>query len=97
MSEDYNLPGKPLRLHEFDLIEFARELYDKNVKFTDGRRVGEVVIDGVPQFIGLSEAQKEVVDSEARFKVLAAGRRFGKSKLCVLLALAALMQPNRLR
>tara|TARA_R100001086_G_scaffold242322_1_gene169934 strand:+ start:4659 stop:6212 length:1554 start_codon:yes stop_codon:yes gene_type:complete len=96
MSEDYNLPGKPLRLHEFDFIEFARELYDKNIKFTDGRRVGEVVIDGVPQFIGLSEAQTEVVESEARFKVLAAGRRFGKSKLCVLLALAALMQPNRL-
>ena len=78
MSEDYNLPGKPLRLHEFDFIEFAKELYDKNIKFTDGRRVGEVVINGVPQFIGLSEAQKEVVDSEARFKVLAAGRRFGK-------------------
>ena len=93
---DYNLPGKPLRLHEFDFMKFAKELYDKNIKFTDGRRVGEVVIDGVPQFIGMSDGQKEVVESEARFKVLAAGRRFGKSKLCVLLALATIMQPNRL-
>lgn len=75
---DYNLPGKPLRLHEFDFISFSKELYDKNIKFTDGRRVGEVVIDGVPQFIGLSAGQKEVIESEARFKVLAAGRRFGK-------------------
>lgn len=95
MSE-YNLPGKPLRLHEFDFMEFTKGLYDRGIKFTDGRRVGEVVIDGVPQFIGLSEGQKEVIENPARFKVLAAGRRFGKSKLCVLLALAALMQPNRL-
>lgn len=94
--QDYNLPGKPLRLHEFDFMAFSRELYDKNIKFTDGRRIGEVVIAGIPQFIGLSDAQKVVIESEARFKVLAAGRRFGKSKLCVLLALAALLQPNRL-
>ena len=96
MSEECNLPGKPLRLHMFDFIAFARELHDKNIKFTDGRRVGEVVIDGIPTFIGLSKGQEEVISSEARFKVLAAGRRFGKTKLCVLLALAALLQPNRL-
>lgn len=93
---DYNLPGKPLRLHEFDFIKFTKELYDKNIKFTDGRRVGEVVIDGVPQFIGLSDGQQEVIHSETRFKVLAAGRRFGKTKVCALLALASLIQPNRL-
>lgn len=96
MSEECNLPGKPLRLHQFDFIEFARELYEKGVKFTDGRRVGEVVIDGLPQFIGFSDGQIEVIESEARFKVLAAGRRFGKTKLCVALALATLLQPNRL-
>lgn len=96
MSEQYNLPGKPLRLQEFDFISFTKELYDKNIKFTDGRRVGEVIIDGVPQFIGLSEGQQEVVSSPARFKVLAAGRRFGKTKICVLLALAAMIMPNRL-
>jgi len=96
MSDEYNLPGKPLRLQEFDFISFTKELYDKNIKFTDGRRVGEVIIDGVPQFIGLSQGQQEVVASQARFKVLAAGRRFGKTKICVLLALAAMMMPNRL-
>lgn len=96
MSEEYNLPGKPLRLHEFDFISFTRELYEKGIKFTDGRRVGEVVVDGIPEFIGLSDFQLEVIESEARFKVLAAGRRAGKTKLCVILALATLLQPNRL-
>lgn len=95
MSE-YNLPGKPLRLHEFDFLSFTKELYDKNIKFTDGRRIGELVIDGIPQFIGLSDFQLEVIQSEARFKVLAAGRRGGKTKLCVIIALATLLQPNRL-
>ena len=95
MSE-YNLPGKPLRLHEFDFLGFTKELYDKNIKFTDGRRVGELIIEGAPQFIGLSDFQLEVIESEARFKVLAAGRRAGKTKLCVIMALATLLQPNRL-
>lgn len=94
--EEVNLPGKPLRLHEFDFISFVRTLYDKGIKFTDGRRVGEAVIDGVPQFIGLSEIQKEIVESPARFKVFAGGRRAGKTKLAALLVLAALLQPNRL-
>lgn len=93
---DYNLPGKPLRLHEFDFINFTKILYDKGVKFTNGKRVGEDIVDGVPQFIGLSEGQKEVISHESRFKVLAAGRRFGKSVTCTVMALAALFQPNRL-
>lgn len=95
MSE-YNLPGKPLRLHEFDFISFTRHLYDKGIKFTNGKRVGELTIDGIPTFVGLSPGQLEVIEDEARFKVLAAGRRYGKTITCVLLALATLMQPNRL-
>lgn len=95
MSE-YNLPGKPLRLHEFDFINFTKNLYDKGIKFTNGKRIGEDIVDGVPRFIGLSDFQLEVMTHEARFKVLAAGRRAGKTVSCTLLALAALFQPNRL-
>ena len=95
MSE-FNLPGQPLRLHEFDFMEFTRELHEKGIKFTTGNKVGEVAVEGTPRFIGISEGQKQVIESEARFKVLAAGRRFGKTATCVLLALAALLQPDRL-
>lgn len=85
----------PLALHELNFISFSKMLYDKGVRFTDGRKVGEIMTEAGPKFIGLSEGQQEVLASTARFKVLAAGRRFGKSKLCALMALAALMQPNR--
>lgn len=41
----------------------------------------------------LHESQREIFDHEARFKVVAAGRRFGKSYLaCVMLILMALME-----
>ena len=39
---------------------------------------------------GLSIPQREVYDSGARFKMLCSGRRFGKTHLCSLPALAAL-------
>lgn len=39
----------------------------------------------------LHEAQKLVRDSDARFKVVAAGRRFGKSRLAMLLCLEVLL------
>jgi hypothetical protein len=95
MSE-YNLPGKPLRLHEFDFLNFTKNLYDKGIKFSNGKRVGEDIQEGKAAFIGLSAGQLEVLSYDARFKVLAAGRRYGKTVSCVLLALAALLQPNRL-
>lgn len=42
---------------------------------------------------GLHDAQLEIFNDAARFKVVAAGRRFGKSYLaCVMLILAALME-----
>ena len=95
MSE-FNLPGKPLRLHEFDFMNFTQNLYDKGIKFTNGKRVGEDIVDGLPTFIGVSDGQLEMLSYNARFKVLAAGRRYGKTVSCVLMALAALLQPNRL-
>lgn len=93
---DYNLPGRPLRLHEFDFMSFTKDLYDRGIKFTNGKRIGELTIDGQSSFVGLSPGQLEVIENEARFKILAAGRRFGKSATCTLLALATLLQPNRL-
>lgn len=86
---------KPLRLHNMNFLSFSKMLYDKGVRFTDGRKVGEIMTAEGPKFIGLSEGQLKVLQSNARFKVLAAGRRFGKSKLCALMALAALLEPNR--
>ena len=47
---------------------------------------GEIELD-----FGVHDAQREIYNSQARFKVVAAGRRFGKSFLaCVTLLLAAL-------
>lgn len=86
---------EPLALHDLDFMAFSKTLYDKGVRFTDGRRVGEVMIDGYAKFIGLHDSQQVVLKSRARFKVLAAGRRFGKTKLCALMAIATLLQPNR--
>jgi hypothetical protein len=52
--------------------------------------VGEVELD-----FGLHEAQRQIYNSQARFKVVAAGRRFGKSYLaCVTLLLEALLDTH---
>lgn len=86
---------EPLALHKMNFLAFSKKLYDKGVRFSDGRKVGEIMTADGPKFIGLSDGQKQVLASPARFKVLAAGRRFGKSKLCALMATAALLEPNR--
>src|SRR5271166_138589 len=43
----------------------------------------------------LHDTQMQVINSRARFKVLACGRRWGKSMLCSLIAAAVFMQPGR--
>lgn len=88
--------GQPLRLHELDIQGLAEELYTQNIRWKNGKRIGELRDeDNNPYFVGLHEGQKKITNSHARFKVVACGRRFGKTAVATLVALAAFFQPNR--
>mgnify|MGYP006421578655 CR=1 FL=1 len=97
MGEGKNIQsGQPLRLHELNIQSLAEELYNKQIRFKNGKTVGALYDDNdKPYFVGMHEGQRKVVKSPARFKVVAAGRRYGKTAVAVLTALAALFQPNR--
>lgn len=82
--QDINVEGKPLRLHELNIEALAKWLHDNKVRTTQGKTIQL-----------LHESHKEIVNDPARYKVLAAGRRFGKSLICAIMALSALMQVNR--
>ena len=49
----------------------------------------------VPKLPGLHEAQQNVADSEARWKILCAGRRFGKTRLGVQLCIETALAGGR--
>lgn len=83
-QEKFNTEGKPLRLHELNIEALAKWLNENKIRTTQGKQIQL-----------LHEAHKEIVNDEARYKVLAAGRRFGKSLVSSLISLAALMQVNR--
>jgi len=87
--------GRPLRLHDLNIQELARELYDQNIRWKNGKRIGELIVDGESTFKGLHDDQQKIVNSPARFKVAAWGRRGGKTGCAALIALAAVFQPNR--
>lgn len=88
--------GQPLRLHELNIQSLAEELYNQGIRFKNGKRVGALYDENrEPYFVGLHKGQRQVVENAARFKVIAAGRRYGKSAVATLTALAALFQPNR--
>ena len=97
MDKNYTVEsGQPLRLHELDIQGLDKQLYDLNIRWKNGKRVGELKLpDGTSVFQGLHEGQQKIVDSEARFKVVACGRRFGKTAVAALVALAAIFQQNR--
>ncbi len=76
--------GKPLRIHELDIEALAQYLMQKKVRTSQGKLI-----------VPLHEGHKEVLLDPARFKVLACGRRWGKTLLTSLIALAVLMQMNR--
>jgi len=80
----YNAEGSPLRIHELNIEGLARWLNDKKVRTTQGKLIQP-----------LHNGHLEVIKDPARFKVLACGRRWGKTLLTSLTALAVLMQPNR--
>ena len=80
----YNTEGKPLRIHELNIEALAQWLHDNKVRTVQGKLIQP-----------LHEGHVEVVTDPARFKVLACGRRWGKTLLTSLMALAVLMQMNR--
>ena len=76
--------GKPLRIHDLDIKSLADYLHAKKIRTTQGKVIQP-----------LHEGHLEVLNDEARFKVLACGRRWGKTLLASLMALSVLMQMNR--
>lgn len=81
---NYNIEGKPLRIHELDIESLAKYLYDNKVRTTQGKLIQP-----------LHEGHLEVLRDPARFKALACGRRWGKTLLTSLIALSVLFQMNR--
>jgi hypothetical protein len=76
--------GKPLRIHDLDIEAMAKYLMEKKVRTSQGKLI-----------VPLHGGHKEVLRDPARFKVLACGRRWGKTLLTSLIALSVLMQMNR--
>ena len=70
----------------------SKEQYE-TYKFTEGRGGEEQEYQF--QMPALHGAQKQVADSEARWKILCAGRRFGKSRLGVTLTLRMALAGKR--
>lgn len=83
-KEETNVEGKPLRVHELDVQALARYLNENKVRTSQGKIIQP-----------LHDGHIEVVSDPGRFKVLACGRRWGKSLVTVLMALSVLMQPSR--
>jgi len=81
---EYNVEGKPIRLHELDIEALAGYLMENKVRTTQGKLI-----------MPLHEGHLEVLGDPARYKVLACGRRWGKTLITSLIALAVLMQTNR--
>lgn len=79
-----NQEGKPLRIHELDVEALANWLHENKVRTTQGKLIQP-----------LHEGHRVVLNDIARFKVLACGRRWGKTLITSLMAMAVLMQMRR--
>jgi len=75
--------GEPLKIHTLNVEGLVDEFYKNNIK-TDSSKIRP-----------LHPAQLEIVRDSGRFKVVACGRRFGKSLLCAFIASTVAMQPGR--
>lgn len=76
--------GKPLRISDLDIRALAQYLHDEGVRTTQGKLIQP-----------LHDAHLEIINDDARYKVVAAGRRFGKTWVCALIGLSILMQMSR--
>lgn len=75
--------GEPLKIHELDISGLVDEFAKRNIRTTTSK------------IQKLHPAQLEIINDPARFKVLACGRRFGKSFFCTIIAAAVAMQGGR--
>ena len=75
--------GEPLKIHELNIDGLVEELVRRGVKLQSSK-IGK-----------LTPKQSLIVNDHGRFKVVACGRRFGKTLLCVLMALAVALQEGR--
>lgn len=76
--------GKPLKINELNIEALAKWLCDHNIRSTQGKLIQP-----------LSKSHLEIINDPARYKVVAAGRRYGKTLLTSLIALAVLFKMNR--
>lgn len=75
--------GEPLRLDALNIEKFVNSLANQGVRSTSSK------------IQPLHPKQVQICNDPARFKVIACGRRFGKSLLCALIACAVALQPGR--
>lgn len=76
--------GKPLRISDLNIGAVAQHFYEEGIRTTQGKLVQP-----------LHNSHLEIVDDIARYKVVAAGRRFGKTWVCALIGISILMQISR--
>lgn len=84
MDDNTIVEGKPLKIHELDIAGLAKYLNENKIRTSQGKLIQP-----------LHESHLQIINDQARYKVLACGRRYGKTLLCSLIALAVLMQINR--
>jgi len=77
------ITNSKLELHDLHIADFTKELEKQGIWLTTA------------PVKPLHPAQIEIVEDPHRFKVVVCGRRFGKSCLAALIALAVAFQPNR--
>lgn len=80
----HNVEGTPLRIHDLNIEKLALFLHKKKIRTSQGKLIQP-----------LHPGHLMIASDVARFKVLACGRRWGKTLLVVLMALAVIFQPRR--
>jgi hypothetical protein len=81
---DFNVEGAPLRINTLNVENLSLYLHEKRVRTSQGKIIQP-----------LHAGHLLVLKDPARFKVLACGRRWGKTMLTSLVALSVLFQPRR--
>lgn len=83
-TEDFNTEGKPVRIHTLNIEALAQHLHERKIRTTQGKVIQP-----------LHAGHLKVIGDPARYKVLACGRRWGKTLITVLMALSVVFQQRR--
>lgn len=75
--------GSALKIHELNIEGLVEEFTKRGLRTTTSK------------IQGLHPAQKQICNDPSRFKVVSCGRRFGKSLLATIIAIAVALQPGR--